>query len=148
VPVHFCTISNGPERWQTILSLNALLPIPSSQYKRVDDATMFLAQLRQSCNDGTCITGFASIAQNIKIPSNGDESREDSLRYGASRYPCNRPDTRIADAGYECCDHHRRGAGLGPTGRGPTCVWGMARKLAARWAPTRRAPVSRREGRR
>jgi hypothetical protein len=144
--VRFSTISNASERWQTILSLNALLPIPRSQYKRVDDATMSLAQLRQSCNDGTCFTGFASIAQNIKIPSNGDESREDSLRYGTSRYPRNRPDTRIVDAGYDCCDHHCRGAGLGPTGRGPTCVWGMAGKLASRWAPAYRAPVTRREG--
>jgi hypothetical protein len=82
--VRFCTISNAPGCWQTFLSPNALSAILRSQYQRVDNATMCLAQLRQDCNNGAIFTGFTYTAQDIKIPNDRDRDQEDGARYGTS----------------------------------------------------------------
>jgi hypothetical protein len=70
--VQFCMISNTSSRCQTFLSASALLTIPRSRYQLFDNATMCLAQLCQTCNDGASFTGFTYTAQDIRSPSYRD----------------------------------------------------------------------------
>jgi hypothetical protein len=70
--VQFCMISNTSRRCQTFLSTSALLTIPRSRYQLFDNATMCLAQLCQTCNDGARFTGFTYTAQDIRSPSYRD----------------------------------------------------------------------------